>query len=286
MTSYLIHDQLRIEYTDPEERVDVVLDAPPSNRLSFRLLDALDEACDWLAASDCRVAVVRSSQPAFMAGADLQMIQASWSSVAGVVSRCQELFGRWERLQMPTVAAINGDAIGGGCELALACDFRLMATDARFGFVEVTRGLLPAGGGIQQLLKLVTRPVALDLCMRGRRIDAFDAKTMGIVTEAVEPDDFDAVVDKFASELASLPRLATRAVKACIVGAQDHDPEVFASTTNLFRVLHESADGQEGIGSVVDGRPPTYPGTQRPSAIKELRSNANISGYAEHTRAT
>ena len=125
--------------------------------------------------------------------------------------RFQATVNDWENIPGATIAVINGHAAGGGCEMTLACDWRLMARGRpKIGLPEGPKGLLPAGGGTQRMVRLLGRARALDMCIRGRLVDADEAERIGLVHEAVDPDELDARSEALAEELLALPQLTLR----------------------------------------------------------------------------
>jgi enoyl-CoA hydratase/carnithine racemase len=242
--------------------VRVTLDRPPANALSHQVMAELDTVCSHLEGTEAQVVVLDSAAPMFMAGADLKMVNAGWDELRATIKKCQSVFNRWERLPMMTVAVINGHAAGAGCELSLASDWRLMARGkARIGLPEVLRGLLPGGGGTQRMARLIGRGKALDLCLRGRLIDAEEAESIGLVHEAVDADKLSDRVNELVGELLALPRLSTQAIKRCIL--QGLDLPLFEGLKieeNEMTGLGDSEDTREGVRAFVEKREPKFTG--------------------------
>ena len=256
-------DPQHIQYDQRSERlVHVVLDRPPANALSIELMDQLDAAAARLEASEAQVVILRSAQRMFMAGADLNMVNQGWDNLRATIQKCQRLMNRWEALPMMTVAVINGHAAGAGCELSLASDWRIMARGRpKIGLPEVLRGLLPGAGGTQRMSRLLGRGRALDLCLRGRLIDADEAERIGLISEAVDADGLDARVDELADELLALPRLPTQAIKRCILqGLETSLVEGLRIEENEMSGLGETEDTREGVAAFVEKREPRFVG--------------------------
>ena len=252
-----------VRYEQKSDRlVHVVLDRPPANALSLELMDELESVAAQLEASEAQVVVVRSDQRMFMAGADLNMVNQGWETVRATIKKCQALMNRWEALPMMTVAVVNGHAAGAGCELTLTCDWRLMARGRpRIGLPEVLRGLLPGAGGTQRMSRLIGRGRALDLCLRGRLIDADEAERIGLISEAVDPEALDARVDELTTELLALPRMSTQAIKRCIVRGLDLAlAEGLLIEENEMTALGDSEDTREGVRAFVEKREPRFVG--------------------------
>ena len=256
-------DPQHMQYEQRSARlVHVVLDRPPANALSIELMDQLDAAAARLEASEAQVVILRSAQRMFMAGADLNMVNQGWDNLRATIQKCQRLMNRWEALPMMTVAVINGHAAGAGCELSLASDWRIMARGRpKIGLPEVLRGLLPGAGGTQRMSRLLGRGRALDLCLRGRLIDADEAERIGLISEAVDADGLDARVDELADELLALPRLPTQAIKRCILqGLETSLVEGLRIEENEMSGLGETEDTREGVAAFIEKREPRFVG--------------------------
>jgi enoyl-CoA hydratase len=205
--------------------------------------------------------LLKSAVPGiFMAGADLGMMNGSWESMLHTIRAFHQAGNAWERIPCPTIAVIGGHAAGGGCELALACDFRLMATGRpTIGLPEVKLGLLASGGGTQRLARLAGRATALDLLLRGRMLEAEEARAAGLVHDAHPPDALDERAGELARELAALPPLAVAEIKRCVLEGLDVN---FAAGLaleergNLF--LSTTDDAREGVRAFVERRPPKF----------------------------
>lgn len=248
--------------THSDRLVHVILDRPPANALSMQVVEELDAVIDLLLSSEVQLVVLRSASAMFMAGADLNMINAGWDDVRSLVTRTQRMMNRWEALPMMTMAVINGHAAGAGCELSLASDFRIMARNGpRIGLPEVLRGLLPGAGGSQRMARLIGRGRALDLCLRGRLIRADEAERIGLITEAVDAEQLDTRVAELTQELTALPRLSTQAIKRCIVQGLDVSlAEGLRIEEKEMTALGGSSDTREGVRAFLEKREPSYTG--------------------------
>lgn len=242
----------------------VVLDKPPANSLSLELMDEIEAAATTLEDDGAtRVVVVRSGVPGmFMAGADLAMVEANWDRIDEVAAGLRRAFTAWERLRCPTIAAIGGHALGGGCEWALTFDFRCMARGkGRIGLPESQRGLLPAGGGTQRLAKLLGRARALDLALRGRLVDADEAAAIGLVNTACDPGELDVATEGLAAELAALAPLTLAAIKRVILAGEDLTLDEGLTLESKAMVdLTKTADALEGVRSFLERRSPRFEG--------------------------
>ena len=249
---------------DTDGIVAVTMHRPPANALNLQLMDELRSVAESLSGPEPpRVVLLRSALDGiFMAGADLKMMDGGWDDMVSTTRRFQEAGNAWERIPAPTIAVVNGHAAGGGCEVALCCDFRIMARGrGTIGLPEVRWGLLPAGGGTQRLARLLGRAAALDLIMRGRMIGADEAERLGLVTEACEPEDLEARARVLARELAALPPIALREIKRCVIdGLETHLSAGLALEERGVVALSRTLDTKEGVKSFVERRTPAYQG--------------------------
>jgi enoyl-CoA hydratase len=241
----------------------VALDRPNAlNALSFDLLDELASALEALDAdAGCRAVVITGSGTrAFAAGADIHELAAQTAASL----RAGRRFEAWDRLAaigVPTIAAVRGYALGGGCELALACDMIVAAEDATFGQPEVRIGVMPGGGGTQRLTRAIGKARAMAMILTGEPIDARTAEALGLVSRVVSPE---ATVDaalELAGRIAALPPLAVRAAKAAILQADLLDLEAgLAAEREAFFGLFETDDQAEGMAAFIEKRAPTWSG--------------------------
>ncbi|HEU5152883.1 MAG TPA: enoyl-CoA hydratase/isomerase family protein [Iamia sp.] len=261
MTPALDHVRLA---TTADGVTTVTLDRPPVNALDERFIDELAAVAAHLSSAEgrARVVVLDSAQKAFMVGADLTMMDGGWDKVRLLIKGFQTAVNAWEAIPSPTIAVIGGHALGAGCELALACDWRLMARGrATIGLPEVRRGLIAAGGGTQRMARIVGRAAALDLCVRGRMVDADTAQGLGLVSEAHDPDDLPGAVDALVQELLALPPLTVAAVKRCILeGSDTHLLAGLAVEEREMVAVGETEDAKEGVRSFLEKREPRFTG--------------------------
>ncbi|WP_449355314.1 enoyl-CoA hydratase/isomerase family protein [Virgibacillus natechei] len=188
----------------------ITVNHPPANAIGEQLMQDLEAAVDELTEDDTvRVVVVASAhEKIFLAGADLKgMIQNSGDAdgeedmIARQSARMQACFNHFATMPKPVIAAINGHALGGGCELAMACDFRIMGK-GRIGLTELSLGLIPGAGGTQRMTRLLGRAKATELIFTAKRLEAKEAEKIGLVHRSVDPDDLEADTTAFAEVLA------------------------------------------------------------------------------------
>lgn len=226
----------------------LTLASAPVNALGTGLVAALNAALDALAAdTQVRVLHLRSALRVFCAGADLAEMRTNLSNPASVdaqiaaVRNMQALLRRIELSPMTTVAEVAGAAMGGGLELALACDFRVAANEARLGLPETSLGLIPGAGGTQRLTALCGPAVARRLILGAEVLDGVTAAALGVVQWATPRADLPAFTSTLAERLARLPRAAVAAAKSCIAAQGDPDRDGYQEELDATRtlLLHE-----------------------------------------------
>lgn len=232
------------------ERIDRVLVAtlarPPVNAIDDALLAALDAVIDR-AIDDPAIAVLhlRSDQRVFSAGADLALMASCFATPQGpdamteVVRRMQRLYLRLEQAPLVTLAEIATAALGGGLELALACDLRVAAHEAKLGLPEVRLGLLPGAGGTQRLTRLCGPGVARRLILGAEIVDGATAERLGIVQWARPAAELASFARQLAAQLAEMPKAALAANKRCIAAATDPGCDGYAAEIDETRRLYE-----------------------------------------------
>ncbi len=233
---------------------ELTLDRPPVNAIDDAMIAAIHGALDQLAdASDFQVLHIRSAGKVFAAGADLSLIR-TWKdapspggALSAYIERLQGLYYRIESLPQVTLCEIAGAAMGGGYELALSCDLRIAAEEAKIGLPEVGLGLIPGAGGTQRLTRLCGRGVAARVILTAEPVDGKTAATLGLVEWAVPraeiADRARAIVDR----LASLPAHAQKVAKQCIRGFGDTGVLGFQLERDLGGALLDSPRTQQLI---------------------------------------
>lgn len=217
---------------------------------------------DVRADPDARALVITSAGTAFVAGADITEFQRLTPDEARAFAlEGQQVLRRLETLGRPTIAAINGYALGGGCELALACTFRLLAAEARVGFPEVTLGLIPGFGGTQRLARLIGRQRALDWMLTGRQVAADEAVAAGFALRAAPADQVLAEAVALAHQLATGAPLAQAYALASVDQGLDVGLEAgCAIEATLFGLAAASDDMREGVAAFLGKRQPSFTG--------------------------
>jgi len=173
----------------------------------------------------------------------------------------QQSLDRIERSPKPVIAAVNGFALGGGCELALACHMRIAADRARFGQPEVNLGLIPGAGGTLRLQRVIGRGRALEMILTGEMIDSDQAVHFGLVSRVVPAEQLGAAVSAYAANLAKKSPMALgRALEAVIAGGEIAQPEAARLEASLFGLCFGTEDMREGTRAFLDKRKPVFPG--------------------------
>ncbi len=233
----------------------VWLDNPPVNAVNAGIIETLWSELESLD-DEVRVVVLRGKgDRAFSAGADISGFVGGASDderPAGI----QPVADLIEGVRVPVIAAIHGYCLGGGLEIALACDFRIAHRDAQLGFPEVNLGLLPGGGGTQRAPRLISPGHARWLTMSGERIDAATAADWGLVEFVV--DDLDAGIERYAEPLARQSPHAIAQIKALIVSTRDVRSD--AREVEAFVACLHSEDGQEGVAAFLEKREARWTG--------------------------
>jgi enoyl-CoA hydratase/carnithine racemase len=217
----------------------VVIDRPQArNALAVRTMVEIDDALTEIQASKARVLVVRGAgDRAFCAGGDLKELERMRSAddAAAMAVRMRTTLDRITAMSIPVVAALNGDALGGGAELALACDFRIAAAHARIGFTQISLGLMPAWGASERLAALVGRGQALHMLLTGRVLMPAEALDAGLVEEVVPAEDFDKRVGAIARSIAAAPPDAVAGIKRSVDSVRPHrHPELADGAITTF----------------------------------------------------
>jgi enoyl-CoA hydratase/carnithine racemase len=239
----------------------LTLDRPPVNALDEALVAALEKAIDAACRDDdVTLLHLRSASKVFCAGADLALMQRSLAEPEGLeamlalVRRMQGLAASLEAAPLITLAEIGGAAMGGGLELALGCDLRIAARQARLGLPEAELGLLAAAGGTQRLTRLVGPGVARRLVLGAETIDGQTAQHMGIVQWAVPRAELEASARSLAQRLAARPRHALAAAKQCLRAAQDPALDGYAEEIAQTRRLYGHPTTQSLLSAFLASR--------------------------------
>jgi enoyl-CoA hydratase/carnithine racemase len=234
------------------------LDRPPMNALNAEVQGALAAAAAEVGERrDVSAVIVYGGEKVFAAGADIKEMEGmSYTDMADHSVTLQDFTRALARIPKPTVAAITGYALGGGCEVALACDFRVAAKNAKLGQPEILLGIIPGAGGTQRLARLVGPARAKDLIFSGRFVSADEALAIGLVDEVVEAEDVYAAARRRVEPYVGGPAYALRAAKEAVDRGLEADLETGLEIERmLFASLFATKDRATGMRSFVENGP-------------------------------
>lgn len=237
--------------------------ADKRNALSAELLNELSQAFERLASEDdLRALILTGVGNAFCAGTDIsELPNLTEAEAVEVSARGQHLCDQIESFPVPVIAAVNGIAAGGGCELVLACHLRVASSDARFSLPETRLGLIPAYGGTQRLSRDIAVARALEMMLAGSELDAANALQLGLLNRVVKPDELMVEARALANLIAGLAPLAIRAcLKAVTEGLKLPFEEGLALERQLFASLFATEDAKEGTRAFLEKRRPVFKG--------------------------
>ena len=247
--------------TETQGRVAIIrLDRPEAlnalNRAAAEEIAAAAEGFDRDPGIGC--IVVTGADKAFAAGADIKEMQAA--DFRDMIR--ENWFATWDRftaIRIPTIAAVNGYALGGGCELAMMCDFIIAGDKARFGQPEIRLGVMPGMGGTQRLTRLVGRCKAMELCLTGRMMDAAEAERIGLVARVFPAADLEAEAVAMATEIAERSRLVAMMLKETVHRADEVSlSEGLRFERRLFHAMFALEDQKEGMAAYIEKRAPQF----------------------------
>ncbi|TVZ85292.1 enoyl-CoA hydratase [Aeribacillus composti] len=250
---------------DIEQHVAVVtINRPPVNPLNSKVFKELVTVFNELEEnSQVRVIILTGSgEKAFVAGADInEMADLDLVGMMNMNRVSREAFSKIENASKPVIAAINGLALGGGLELALACDLRICSEKAKFAFPEVGLGIIPGGGGTQRLQKIVGQGIAKELLYFGDMFDANRALELHIVNKVVPGEELLATAKQWAEKLAQKPPVALRMLKIAVNAGSNADLETgLTLEASSFANAFSTEDRKEGLKAFVEKRKPVYVG--------------------------
>jgi len=249
-----------------EDRIAIIrLNRPDRlNALNKKLMGELEDAIDKIAADDeIRAVMITGDERSFAAGADIKEIKeiedaAKAFDFAKGVGR---VYNKIENLEKPTVAVICGYALGGGCELILACDLRIASPDAKFGLPEINLGLLPGGGGTQRLLRLIGVTKAKELLYLGEQIGAEEALKIGLINRIYPKESIFEEGKKLTKKLANQAPVALRLIKSLVNTGINLDLKgALENELKAFSILFSTEDKVEGINAFLEKRKAEFKG--------------------------
>jgi enoyl-CoA hydratase/carnithine racemase len=209
---------------------------------------------------EVRCAVIAGSEKVFAAGADIKAM-AERSFAEALRHPAASFWRRLAAIKTPLVAAVSGYALGGGCELALACDTIVASETAVFGQPEITLGIIPGGGGTQRLARVLGKQRAMELVLTGRRFDAREAEAMGLVNRVVDADRWLEAAMELAHAIAERPPIAARLAKQAVLAAEETGLSAgLESERRLYELAMATEDRVEGMRAFLEKRDPDFQG--------------------------
>lgn len=242
----------------------ITIDRPKAlNALDETTINAIAKAIDHIASdASIRALVFTGAGKAFVAGADISKMPSMSPEDAKAFSiKGSQLFRRIEQLPIPVVAAVNGFALGGGCELMLSCDFAIASTHAKFGQPEVNLGIIAGFGGTQRLARKIPYGMAMEILMNAEIIDAQEAVRIGLVNRVVEPETLLDETYKALGKILKRGPLAVQHTKFAIQKGLDSTlDEGLAEESERFGTCFASSDAKEGVQAFIEKRKPNFTG--------------------------
>jgi enoyl-CoA hydratase/carnithine racemase len=236
----------------------LVVDHPPANALSDAVLADIEASIDSVASDPAvKVVVITGQGRFFIAGADINQLDTVKDAAAGerLASNGQRILSKIEQLTKPVICAINGMALGGGCELAMACHMRVAVDSAKLGQPEINLGIIPGFGGTQRLMRIIGPSKAAELILTGDMVTAQEAYRLGLLNAIVPADQFDGTVRTLAEKIAAKGMPAIRAALRAICGGLDASLAAgLALEAKIFGEICETKDKTEGIRAFLEKR--------------------------------
>lgn len=254
---------VRLEVDEATGVGTIRLDRPKMNAINEEVTEGLAEAAREATFNDkIKAVVLWGGEKIFAAGADIKMMaDRTPAEMMNRIGMMQSVFSMIEEIPKVTIAAINGYALGGGCELAMTCDFRVVADNAQMGQPEILLGVIPGAGGTQRLTRAIGKSRAMELILTGQSLTAQEACALGLVARVVPVELYLDEARGLAREIAAQPPVAVRLAKEAVLQA-------FESTLSggleferkCFHLLFGSEDKREGIHAFLEKRPPNFTG--------------------------
>jgi enoyl-CoA hydratase/carnithine racemase len=238
----------------------LTIDRPQArNAIGLATIGQLEAALEEAAGLDVSVLVIRGGgDRAFVSGGDLKELSVirEFDGAVEMARRMRRVLDRLSGFPLPVIAAVNGFALGGGAEVAVACDMRIAAADVKLGFTQVKLAIIPAWGGAERLTELIGRSRAMLLIGTGRMVTATEAQAMGLVDDVVPREEFDSAWRGLAAQFANLPPASARAIKAVVAAARpNHHPHLEKAAVRDF-AEHWVADAHWDAVAGSATRPP------------------------------
>jgi enoyl-CoA hydratase len=260
---------LTVIYSSKEHIAHITLNRPRvGNVINPALAQKLADICEWINQDEkiYVVVITGAGDKAFCRGNEMEQAQTGKTGETALAKLKETGTGfnvasAIASIDRPVIAAINGDALGQGLELALSCDVRLAAQSAHFGFPQVASGLIPRDGGTQRLPRIIGKGKALELILTGKIIDAEEALAIGLVSQVLSPPDLMSTAEALAQDIAGKAPIALRFIKEAVHKGLDLTLEQgLRLEADLYFLLHTTADRTEGIKAFLEKRRPQFKG--------------------------
>ncbi|MBU8906089.1 enoyl-CoA hydratase/isomerase family protein [Desertibacillus haloalkaliphilus] len=233
------------------------------NALNKDTLDEIVSALDVVRTEDQVGCVIftGAGEKSFAAGADIGQLPDKTMLDALKVEGMQQVYDLIESYEKPTIAMVNGFALGGGCELAMSCDIRLASTNAKFGLPELNLSIIPGAGGTQRLARIVGKGKAMEMILTGKIITAEEAKQFGLISEVTDPSELKAKTEEIAAQILSKGPLAVKLAKLSVNLGSETDIKTGLAIEKLSQaILFASEDKNEGTKAFLEKRKPNFSG--------------------------
>lgn len=252
-----------MNFVKEDQIATITLNRPKNmNAINNEFIDELDQILNEIATNDeIGAVIITGSEKVFAAGADLKEISGISTPVDAhsFVSRVQSVFNKIERSEKPFIAAVSGLALGGGCELSMACDIRIAAENAMFGQPEIKVGVIPGAGGTQRLPRLIGLGRAKELLYTGDPVDAQEAYRIGLVNKVVPIELLMDEARKMAGKFIKQPRFTLKITKMVVNEGINMDIQsALAHEARCFELLFSTEDQKEGMKAFVEKRKPVF----------------------------
>ncbi len=252
---------MNVSYTVNDHIALVTIDNPPMNPLDRSVMDGIRDTFNTLVQDETiRAVIITGVGRSFVAGADIKEF-ASWTpnDAEDLTSKGHRIFSLIENFPVPVIAAVNGFALGGGLELALACDLRIASEKAKFGFPEVTLGIIPGYGGTQRLCRTIPIGKAKKMIYLAEIIDAAEAEKIGLVDAVASPENLNEAALDMARKIAANAPIAVRGAKEAITKGRNVSIEQGLAVELLIqRQCFSSEDKKEGADAFINKRKPVF----------------------------
>ncbi|ARD46881.1 enoyl-CoA hydratase [Sporosarcina sp. P33] len=240
----------------------IIINSPEQrNALSKTTLTEIKDALEKLQTDHDAGCIIFTGkgEKSFAAGADISQLKNRSPLDVLATGSMQDIYDYIEAYEKPTIAMINGYALGGGCELAMACDIRIASDNAKFGLPELNLGVIPGAGGTQRMARLIGKGRAIELILTGKMISAEEAEKIGLVSEAVPPDQLKEAVERTATQILSKGPVAVKLAKVVIHAGFDTDMKTGQLLEELAQaILFSTEDKNEGTSAFMEKRTPEF----------------------------